>query len=160
MTPKEFIYVVFLHDLALLVEEKPYISFSTMATGIEFLGKCLDNEAPHWNVKDRSKINFELAINQLVSFESYRQYLNSHKLWDSLRNGFSHSFVPKYPLTLSSKNEMGHLLLHENNQRLNLKCEDFYIDFRNACLEVIAIEFINPDDKMNKQLLSVPALED
>lgn len=130
-----------------------------MATGIEFLGKCLDDTAAHWNVSCRSKTNFDEAINQLNSFEPYRQFLDSHKLWDSLRNGFSHSFVPKYPITLSSKTEMAHLVLHSNNQRLNLKCEDLFEDFRNACLEIISMDFQNPDDKMNKQLLSIPELE-
>jgi hypothetical protein len=159
MTPKQFIEVVFLTDLAEVTQTKPYISFSIVTTGIEFLGKCLDADAAHWNVSCRSKINFEAAINQLEAFTPYRQYLVSHKLWDSLRNGFAHSFVPKYPLTLSSKNQMDHLTLHGNN-RLNLKCENFYEDFRNACLEVLQMNFPLVTDKMNKQLLSVGDLED
>ncbi|HTE31083.1 MAG TPA: hypothetical protein VK666_11965 [Chryseolinea sp.] len=160
MTPKEFIEVVFLHDLANMIESRPYISFSTMATGIEFLGKCMDDNATHWNVSGRSKINFEAAINQLTSFEPYRKFLDSHRLWDSLRNGFSHSFVPKYPITLSSRNEMAHLIVHSNNLRLNLKCEDLFTDFKNACLEIINKDFPDSNNKMNKQLLSVPELED
>lgn len=159
MMPKEFIDVVFLHDLPQIVKTTPYTAFAVMATGIEFLGKCLDANAQHWNVSGRSKANFETAINRLNSFEAYRQYLVSHRLWDSLRNGFSHSFVPKYSLTLSSRNEMAHLTLHDNNRRLNLKCEDFYQDFRNACQEVRQMEFL-PADKMNRPLLSVPQLED
>jgi hypothetical protein len=159
MTPKEFIQQVFINELDNIKSTNPYISFAIMAIGIEFLGKCLDNNANHWNVPKKSKVNFEYAINHLDALSAYRPYLISHKLWDSLRNGFAHSFVPKFPLTLSSKNEAPHLLLHENNKRLNLKCEDFYNDFKNACIEVVNMEFSDADDKMKKQLLSVPELE-
>lgn len=160
MTPKEFISVVFLNELKELSYAKPYISFAVMATGIEFLGKCLDTEALHWNEKNKSKINFEYAMNNLEAFSPYRRFLDSHKMWDSLRNGFSHSFVPKYPITLSSKNELGNLALQLNDTRLNLKCEDFYSAFAQACLEVVNMNFPNTNDKMNKQLLSVPNLEE
>lgn len=159
MTPKEFIRQVFINELKVLQDSNPYISFAIIATGIEFLGKCLDSSAGHWNVSRKSKENFEFAINNLNSFKKYRPYLTTHKLWDSLRNGFAHSFVPKYSLTLSSKNECPHMVLHDNDKRLNLRCEDFYLDFKNACEEVIKMTFHNADDKMNKQLLSVPELE-
>lgn len=159
MTPKEFIRQVFINELGVLKDSNPYISFAIMATGIEFLGKCLDESAKHWNVSGKSKNNFELAIDTLEALKKYHPYLTSHKLWDSLRNGFAHSFVPKFPLTLSSKAECPHMTLHENNERLNLKCEDFYVDFKNACEEVIAMTFSDADDKMNKELLSVPELE-
>ncbi len=160
MTPKEFIQQVFINELDKIKSTNPYISFAIMAIGIEFLGKCLDYDAKHWNVPRKSKDNFEYAINRLDSLSAYRPFLTSHKLWDSLRNGFAHSFVPKYPLTLSSKDETAHLVLHgNNNNRLNLKCEDFYNDFKKACIKVVNMEFSDPDDKMNKQLLSVPELE-
>jgi hypothetical protein len=154
MKPKQFIEAVFLTDLSGIID-RPYIAFAIMGTGIEFLGKCLDLSAAHWNVSGRSKKNFEDAINTLNSFKAYRQFLTSHRLWDSLRNGFNHSFVPKWPLTLSSKGECPHLFISQND-RLNLRCEDFYHDFRNACLEIIEMEFQDPNDKMNRQLLSVP----
>jgi hypothetical protein len=155
MKPKEFIEVVFINDLEEIASKSPYISFAIMATGIEFLGKCLDLEAEHWNERGKSKINFEYAIKNLEAFEKYRSYMSVYKLWDSLRNGFSHSFVPKKPLTLSSRNELGHLVLHSAPYRLNLRCEDFYVDFKNACLEVIEKEF-EKGDKMNRELLDVP----
>lgn len=159
MTPKEFINQVFISELSTIKDTNPYISFAIMATGIEFLGKCLDSAARHWNVPKKSQINFEFAINNLDSLEKYRPYLNSHRIWDSLRNGFAHSFVPKFPLTLSSKNELNHMAIHGNN-RLNLKCEDFYQDFSNACKEIINMEFDDHEDKMNKELISVPDLEE
>ena len=155
MTPKEFINIVFIEELGVLKDTNPYISFAIMAAGIEFLGKCLDRKAKDWNVSNKSKFNFEYAIKHLESLKPYRPYLTSHKLWDSLRNGFAHSFVAKYPITLSSKGSTPHLLLFENDTRLNLRCEDLYEDFKKACKEVINMNFPNPKDKMNHQFLAV-----
>lgn len=156
MTPKEFIETVFVQQLDDVTTKYPYMSFAIIATGIEFLGKCLDKNASHWNVQRRSKKNFEAAINQLNALEPYRKFLTSHQLWDSLRNGFSHSFVPKHPVTLTSGDQGGHLMLHSNDRRINLRCEDFYSDFQSACREVLNMEFPDNEDKMNKELLAVP----
>jgi hypothetical protein len=152
LTPKEFMRQVFITELEKLSNENHYISFAIMATGIEFLGKCLDNSASHWNVSRRSEQNFKLAIENLKSLEKYKPY--KEVLYTDLRCGFAHSFVPKRNLTLSSKKEMPHM--ETSHGRLNLKCEDFYNDFKNACLEVINMDFPDANDKMNKDLLFIP----
>jgi|ERR1700757_271936 len=158
MYPKDFIQNVLIGEIAVLSETNPYITFALMAIGIEFLGKCLDTNEHDWN-KGKSKVNFEKAINTLDSLEKYRKYLpsNQYGLWDSLRNGFAHSFVPKKQLGLSSKGEAEHVLEYTQNniRKLNLKCEDLYIDFKGACIEVIGMNFAS-DNKMMKPLLSVP----
>jgi hypothetical protein len=155
MTPKQFIKQVFINELNKIKDSNPYIAFAIMAIGIEFLGKCLDTDNQNWNTPRKSKYHFELAIKKLSSLKIYKQYLNNYALWNSLRNGFAHSFVPKNTLSLSSKNERAHLSKHNNGLTINLKCEDFYEDFKNACSEVIQKEFKN-EDKMNKNLLSLP----
>ena len=157
MTPKEFIQQVLINEVGEIHLNYPYISFATMEIGIEFLGKCL-NSHEDWNhyASGVPKQDFERAINQLNSFSTYRPYLTSHNLWDALRNGFSHSFVPKNTLTLSSKLvEMAHLVTHGN--KVNLKCEDFYNDFKSACEEVIAMTTFS-SNKMNLPLLQVPTI--
>jgi hypothetical protein len=55
---------------------------------------------------------------------------------------------PKFLITLSSKDEIGHLIFHEEGQRVNLRCIDFYADFKSACGAVINIEF-EEKNKMN-----------
>lgn len=154
MTPKQFIQQVLIDEVGEIHLKHPYISFATMAIGIEFLGKCL-NSHEDWNhyASGVPRQDFERAINQLDSFSKYRTYLLSHNLWDALRNGFSHSFVPKNTLSLSSKSEMTHLVNHGN--KVNLKCEDFYSDFKLACEEIIA-KATFPSNKMNLPLLDVP----
>jgi hypothetical protein len=152
LKPKDFIKQVFIDDLAELASTSPYIAFAIMAIGIEFLGKCLDTDAVDWNVPYRAKRNFIKAISQLTPLSNYRPH--AHFLYTNLRCGFAHSFVPKAGLTLSSKKEMPHLHLHGNN--LNLKCEDFYIDFKKACEAVIGMGFLE-GNKMNRDLMEIPS---
>jgi len=152
MMPKDFIKTVLINEVGEIASTHPYISFATMAIGIEFLGKCL-NSQEKWNTTGQSKDDFELAVNRLNSLSPYRPLLLNNKLWDSLRNGFSHSFVPKTPITLSSKDEAEHLV-ETKPGRMNLKCENFYEDFKNACQEVIDMHFNS--GKMTKPLIEVP----
>lgn len=152
LNPKLFIKQIFVNELTDLSTKHHYISFFVMATGIEFLGKCLDSSAKHWNVGGRAEFNFFNAIDTLSAFEKYKPY--KKMLYTDLRCGFAHSFVPKGNLTLSSKDEMPHMQI--NGGRLNLKCEDFYEDFKLACLEVIDRNFPEINDKMNKDLLFIP----
>jgi len=153
--PKEFIQNVLINEIGEIHESHPYISFAIMAIGIEFLGKCLST-SENWNASN-SKVDFEYAINNLEAFTRYRPYVDSHRLWDSLRNGFAHSFVPKNTITLSSKDQEEHL--HPNSEtQINLKCEEFYKDFKKGCIEVI--NKINNNTcrsrKVNNAILEVP----
>jgi hypothetical protein len=151
LTPKKFIEQVFISELEELSKVNHYISFAIMATGIEFLGKCLDNTAKDWNVRNRTEQNFKSAIDTLDAFVNYRQH--KHILYTDLRCGFAHSFVPGPKLSLSSKNETENLTVNEGI--LNLRCEDFYKDFKAACKEVIEKKFLD-GDKMTKNLISIP----
>ena len=153
MLPKEFIQTVLINEISEIHESHPYISFAIMAIGIEFLGKCL-NSSKSWNAAN-SKGDFESAINELEAFSSYRPYLESHTLWNSLRNGFAHSFVPKNTITLSSKDEADHF--HKNSEtQINLKCENFYADFKKGCEEVINKKTFRNKKKMDEPILEVP----
>ena len=154
ITPKEFIENVLITEIEDIHVNHPYISFATMAIGIEFLGKCL-NDQDDWNAQGRSRTDFELAINSLSSLAPYRPYLASHNLWDSLRNGFLHSFVPKNTITLSSREQANHFQVITATT-VNLRCENFFQDFKNACREVIEMPSF-PSSKMDNPLLTVPS---
>ena len=153
LTPKDFIQTVFIDELGQLVNSHPYISFITIGIGIEFLGKCIDTNEQDWNKPGNSGRHFKKTVNELTSLSKYRPFLNSHKLYKSFRCGLAHAAAPNYCVTLSSKNESGNLTILNN--RLNLKIEDLYADFKNACLEVINRNFALTD-KMNTPYLEVP----
>lgn len=155
LSPKEFIKQVFIDEVEDLIEKHPYIAFMIMGIGIEFLGKCILTEDSNWDVERKSRRSFEEAVKTLRALQKYEPYLdqNGHDLYGSLRCGLAHSARPKYKITLSSKNEMPNLAT--SGDRVNLKCEDFYADFKQACEEVIAMDF--PDgDKMQEGFLTIP----
>jgi len=153
LNTKEFIKTVYVNELSRMIPDFPYISFLVIGVGIELLGKCVDSGLATWNTPSRSKCYFEKAIKEINSLSKYRQYLTSHKLYVAFRCGLAHSSKPDYMVTLSSKQELAHLI--ERNGRINLKIEDFYNDFKNACLEVVEQSY-PASDKMNQPFLSVP----
>jgi hypothetical protein len=155
MQPKDFIRTVFMSETGQIVNNHPYISSMIIGIGIEFLGKCIDTGEQDWNKQGNSKKHFNLAINRLDSLAQYRPYLDTHDLYISFRCGLVHAAFPNYLITLSSKNEAPNLILSRN--RLNLKIEDLYQDFYNACNEVINMTFTNTD-KMNLPFLQVPVI--
>ena len=156
LNTKDFIRAVFIDDLdGIMAIDKPYLCFIIMANGIEFLGRCI-NSSQNWEEDKVSSARFREAIENMPSLTKYRQYLSgngSYDLYGSLRCGLSHSAKPDYEITLSSKDEAPHLQI--NAGRLNIKCEDFHVDFKDACNHVIRKHF-PAADKMNQPFLHVP----
>lgn len=150
---KDFIETVFISELGQVAQSFPYLAFMNIGIGVEFLGKCIDTGEEDWNRPQNSARHFKKAINELSGFERYRCYLDSHDLYVSFRCGLAHAAAPNFGVTLSSGDEIGNLVLRNN--RLNLKIEDLFEDFKLACREVIAKTF-PVADKMNRPYLNVP----
>jgi len=159
MTARNFIETLFVHQVGEIEPTQPYIAFMIMGIGIEFLGKCLN--PGKFNEEGVSRLRFEEAINQIPALSKYIGLVGKNSkfdLYSSLRCGLAHVAAPKYPITLSSKNEMPHLEVHDNGNRINLRCEDFYADFRQACEEVIKMP-AQVEQKLSQPFLSVPDAE-
>jgi hypothetical protein len=153
LKPKDFIKAVLIDELGTMINGHPYISFIIMGIGIEFLGKCLATTRGDWNEGGHSGPDFEHAIKNIPSLNKYESYLTTHKLYGSFRCGLAHAISPKVQVTLSSKGELGHLI--EQGGRINLKVEEFYEDFKQACEYTINMSFAS-GDKMNLDFLQVP----
>jgi len=156
MSVKNFIETVFVHQVGELVQTHPYLAFIVMASGIELLGKCL--RANSFEEKGVSRNRFEEAIQNLQAFTPYRGLVgknNQTDLYASFRCGLAHVMVPNSRITLSSKNEMKHLQVHGNGKRVNLRCEDFYEDFKKACAELFNMSG-DIQRKLSQPFLSVP----
>lgn len=153
LKPKDFIKAVLIDELGTMIKEHPYISFIIMGIGIEFLGKCIDTKLNDWTESGRSRSDFENSIRSIPSLRKYETYLTTYDLYGSFRCGLAHAIAPKIKITLSSNDQMGHLV--ETDGRLNLKAEDFYTDFKSACEHVISITYPT-GDKMNGDYLEVP----
>lgn len=154
LKPKHFIKSVLIDELATMIAGHPYLSFVIMGIGIEFLGKCLATARTDWNEGGHSQTDFGNAIKSIPSLKKYESYLQTHKLYSSFRCGLAHTISPKVQVTLSSKGELGHLQI-EQGGRINLKVEEFYNDFKQACEYIINMNFA-PGDKMNLGFLQVP----
>ncbi len=160
--PKEFINDTLIEGIGKIIKINAYLSFILIANGIEFLGKCIDtnNQAWHWNNKySRNNQPFDNAIKKL--FPSAYAELLKEGLRDQLRNGMSHTLLPKSKIGLSElKNDpnasisySNHPFYNKNRRQHILILEYFYFDFVEACKKVISKKF--ESDKMNKPFLSV-----
>ncbi len=147
ITPKQFIQNVLISELESLNKTNPFVALSLMAIGTEFLGKCIDPANEKLD-KGSSVFFFQKAIFSLESFKAYKSFAKRYNFRNSMRNGFAHNLLPINNISLSSKDPAKHLVVTKNI--LNINIEDFFNDFKNACNEVIKMDFNRPDDKMNK----------
>lgn len=146
MYPKEFIQHVLINEIGDIVKSHPYLSFTLIAIGIEFLGKCLSENKDWQKIKpDRA---FQKGLDLMAEEEPIYNKLN---LRDELRNGFAHGLLPKSKLALS---EVKHGALHfsERGGKTILVAEILYRDFVRACKKILEIDFPE-NDKMNEPLL-------
>ncbi|MFA5413238.1 MAG: hypothetical protein WC348_01720 [Patescibacteria group bacterium] len=155
MLPKEFIRITFLEQYRQISYKYPYLSFVLIGIGIEFLGKCLD-ENRSWQQSGFSAIHFNMAINELMP--KYIPFNSQFNLCDSLRNGMTHALLPKHNIGLTHREEAkryGNYHLKIVNGQLILVAEDLYDDFRKACNIIMECNF-EKNNKMNMDALSVP----
>ena len=148
LNPKEFIQKVFIDELGTMIQPHPYISFSIMAIGIEFLGKCLKTKQKDFDYSGIAKEDFNNSIKGLASLKKYE----SLDLYNELRNGMLHFLKPKTTLLFSSNVIQNHLKNEQNVTTIN--CEDLYQDFKDACIEIINKTF-DVNDKMNRVFISI-----
>jgi hypothetical protein len=156
MKISDFIQKVLIDELKEIQkgEGHPYISFSLICQGIEFLGACLDSEP--FSAKGLSASRFRRAIYDLFPTSYHRFNQGSGKLFDLyeiLRCGLLHIVLPESRLELVRRSEKtklhaDHLEIKEIRgiDRLVLVLEDLFEDYERACKEMI--------ERINKGRLS------
>ena len=127
-------------------EGHPYISFSLICQGIEFLGACLDSEP--FSAKGLSAPRFRRAMYDLfpTSYGKFNQGTGKpFDLYENLRCGLIHVILPGSRLELIRRTEKAkfsanHLEVKEIRgiDRLVLVSEDLFEDYERACEEIIA----------------------
>ena len=117
-------------DMEDIVNNHPYHAFALLAIVIEVLGKCF-NKSDDWYERGNSGNDFCSAINLLYGLEKYRKYSEDkeyNRLYDVLRNGMLHTFLPKESITLSP---------NESDLSNNIiGCKELYQDIKNAWKEI------------------------
>ncbi len=128
-----------------------YLSFGVMASMIEFLGACFDEE--DFFKVGCSACRFRKAINELDAFSAYRKYNKNDKykydLYTNLRCGMAHIGRPGKGVAFTDRTDLKdsnkHLKIckmNDSTERLILVCEDLFHDLSKAATELL--------DKMKK----------
>lgn len=120
----------------------PFIGFSVVASAIEVLGACLDEN--EWKKAGLSEARFRLAVRELfpASYQPYNTKSSSYDLYAGLRCSLTHVLQPGSLISLSERKHEekagvtgAHLKMQHGN--LLLIYEDFLADFVAGGKEVI-----------------------
>lgn len=144
LTAKQYIENVLIkeiHEIAFGIEHDgkqginahPYLAFTLIAMGIEFLGKCL-NDMPTWHTADRSMScsDFKLAIRKISALSTYSEYADI--LYSGLRCGLCHAQMPCKDVLLT----IGEGAIQSQKGIVTIHLTSFYNDFVAACQEVLS----------------------
>lgn len=137
LSAKEFIQRIFIEETGRLVETGFYhFAFVIMSQGLETLGSFLDTKP--LKAREQSKLRFSHAINRLMP-KYYAAFNNNHVLYDQLRASLAHTFTVsrKVFLTSKSNSEFAKKHLQEVDGKLVLVVENFYEDFKKACIRLV-----------------------
>ena len=154
---QKFIKDVLIDQLSCVVKISPFLAFIMIGSGIEFLGKCIDNLYPlDWDKKGRSPKNFNYAIRNITPLKKYKDLIDradKFDLYDKFRCGLIHGLAPKESLSLSHGNEQK-TIFDKQTGMVNINIDEFYADFKLACEDVIGRKFEEPN-KMNRAKLHI-----
>jgi len=145
--PIDFIKKVLIDELAEVVRISPWLGFICISSGIEFLGKCIDNNNPtDWNAEHVSKSNFRNAIKNLNAFSKYKPLLSrpNFDIYREFRCGLVHACAPGDNVALSHGTEEKPNIIAQTGE-INFNADELYADFKNACEEVINMNFPTPN---------------
>ena len=144
MNLREFITKYLIEEVGKIKSNHPFLAFSVMSIGIEFLGKCLNYTTIEDICGDAGKgesaNNFNYAVCNLKSFAKYSFLCDlsldsGNWLYHHLRCGFAHNFMLKQGLSLSGgSNDFS------DKTNIIIGCKDFYDDFYSACCELMEME--------------------
>lgn len=151
MYPKDFINDVLINEFSKIVKNHPYLAFSLIATGIEFLGKCQLTSKYDWHEGYAPGEAFNEGLALLTEIDD--RY-NSVGLRQELRNGFAHTLLPKYNLALSEvRHGQEHFGVTDDGKPI-LVIEILFRDFVMACKKVNSTPFAE-GDKMHRTILRI-----
>lgn len=136
LTVTEFIDQFLINNFPPLFQSHPYHAFILVTTGIELIGKCLDDKA-EFDDKDKSKDHFNRAT------QKYLKKYDSLKLYDPMRCGFSHIYAMRSHSSVilcNGKAVLPDVNLHPyklDKTKTVIYLEDFYNDFKKACKDLL-----------------------
>lgn len=135
-----------------------YHIFILVGVGIEMLGAALD--ADDWFQKGKSQQRFNMALENYQSLNKY----SGKDLYEHLRCGMCHVYVPNTHISLNCATEGGNNLDKTSPNQTLIQMESFLKDFNDACSELLknidnessSLSGFNLD-KLRKHHLMVPS---
>lgn len=149
MTPSQFIeeYLQFVREAR---THSKFFSILLITTGIEFLGKCLDDKNG-WSKEQLTGPHFRLVIENYMP-----QYKKHHDFYQCLRGGFNHALAPQGKFGICSNKK-----IHNTRTKdgiLVIDADIFFKDFEKATykvLEKIANKGFPVNDKVYRPYLYI-----
>ena len=117
-----------------------YHVFILLSVGIEMLGATFDSD--DWFKSGLSKVRFNIALEKISSLNKYKDC----GLYENLRCGMAHVYIPNNKILINTKSEGGKNL-DKIGEGILIQVEQFYLDFKIACEEVS--NSINTENKLN-----------
>lgn len=138
LTVSEFIAEELDLKIGKLINEYPFLSFSLICMGIEFLGKCMDDEHT-FECKDKgiSKTQFNNCLKKYMV--RYVEFIGKKNfdLYSNLRCGFAHKFRHGKKFSLAPITSTDKHLSILSDGKMVIRIDEFYNDFSSACKSVI-----------------------
>ena len=141
LKPKDFIKIYLIEEIGSLITNYPFLSFNLICSGIEFLGRCIDdNNDFDYNYRGKNetlRIPFDLCITTYM--KKYKPLINDKKydLYSCLRCGLAHQFMPKNKLSLAPVDSKDKDLDNLSDGKKVLHLKEFYESFKFACEQII-----------------------
>jgi hypothetical protein len=142
LKPKDFIKICLIEEIGSLIANHPFLSFNLICCGIEFIGRCIDdNNGFEYKYNDKNKnenlrIPFDLCITTYM--KKYKPLIGTdYDLYSCLRCGFAHQFMPKNKLSLAPVDSTDKDLDDLSDGKKVLHIKEFYESFKFACEQII-----------------------
>ncbi|MCB9190895.1 MAG: hypothetical protein H6603_10295 [Flavobacteriales bacterium] len=147
--PKGFIEGTLIKGIGDVLKTNTYLSFTLIAIGIEFIGKCHLTNHQDWEIKPDKA--FKKGMELLVVQDSRYADID---IKDELRNGLAHTFLPKSKIVLSEVRNGAIHFGRDQGGKTVLVAEILFRDFVRICIHTLNTDFPT-NDKMNKPFIRV-----
>lgn len=140
---KQFLNEVILREMKTIIfsnecKSAPYVKFVLVATGIEFLGACVDSHDFSKEREGEDRFNYALSAFFGKKYHKYSKKDSTINLYKDFRCGMIHQLRPSAKINLTERDKnQEHLKETTNPIKLNLVLEDFYDDLEKAAKKIL-----------------------
>ena len=125
-----------------------YWGFINITISIEFLGKCIWEDEVDWNSYESKKSKgYFMKVFEVNGLKKYDCIKGD--LWKSLRNGFSHSLVPKEGIFITDRIDIPEQL---GRKPYTIRIDEYLGSFITTCKEIRTGKY-SPDGRLTQPFI-------